>query len=106
MIIYNASIKCDLDIVASWLDWMQNGHMKAVIQTGMFTHANLFELTEPQSEDSRTFIAQYYSDSEEKVQQYIQEFAPVLKSEGIEKFGEKFVAFRTIMQKLHSENCE
>ena len=100
MFIYNVTIKIDLSIEEEWLAWMQNEHMDEVIATGMFDSYSFLELMEPAEEDAKTYIAQYITDSERRYQQYIEEHAPALRQKGIEKFGDKFIAFRTILKKL------
>lgn len=100
MIIYNVTIKIDPEIEEAWLQWMHNGHMQAVVDTGMFSSFHFFELLQPSSEDGRTFVAQYETDSLEKYERYVNEFGPDLKKEGMDKFGDKMVAFRTVLEKI------
>lgn len=100
MFIYNVSIKLIPSIEKEWLQWMKEEHMNEVIATGMFDTAQLFELLEPKDEeDGKTYIAQYFTDSEERYKNYIDQFAPALREKGYEKFGNQFIAFRSIMKK-------
>lgn len=100
MYIYNVSIKLIPTIETEWLRWMKEEHMNEVLNTGMFDDAQLFELLEPKDEEeSKTYIAQYITDSEERYTTYIEKFAPALREKGYEKFGNQFIAFRSIMKK-------
>lgn len=100
MYIYNVSIKLIPSIESAWLQWMKEEHMNEVLSTGMFDNAYLFELLEPKDEeDSKTYIAQYFTDSEERYTNYIEKYAPTLREKGYEKFGNQFIAFRSIMKK-------
>jgi hypothetical protein len=100
MYIYNVSIKIVPEIEADWVRWMKEEHMKEVLQTGLFDQYTLFELLEPVDEDGKTYIAQYMTDSEARYEKYIEEFAPLLREKGYEKFGNQFIAFRSIMRKV------
>jgi hypothetical protein len=99
MIVYNVTVKVDNSIINAWLEWIEI-HMPEVIQTGCFESYSFFELLEPKTDEDRTFVVQYFAKSQEDYQRYVDEFAPKLREEGIEKFGDKFVAFRTILRKL------
>ncbi len=98
MYIYNVTIKIDSAIEHEWVSWMRNEHLEEVIATGMFDKYSFLELIEPSELDSKTYVAQYYTDSEIRYEQYIQQFAPALRQKGLEKFGDQFIAFRTILK--------
>jgi hypothetical protein len=53
---------------------------------------------DPVDEDGKTYIAQYSTDSEARYERYITEFAPMLREKGYAKFGNRFIAFRSIMR--------
>ncbi len=98
MYIYNVSIKVTPQIEAAWTRWMKEEHLDEVIATGMFDRYSFYELLEPADEEGKTFVAQYFTDSEERYKKYIEEFAPLLREKGFQKFGNQFIAFRSIMK--------
>lgn len=100
MYIYNVTIKINLSIEQEWLAWMMNEHLDEVIATGMFDKYSLLELIDPADEDSKTYIAQYFTDSADRYEQYIERFAPGLRQKGFELFGDEFIAFRTVLKKI------
>lgn len=100
MIVYNVTIKVENEIAAEWIEWLDQGHAQSVVDTGMFSEYHFFELLEPADAEGRTFVVQYFTDSEEKYQRYLEEFAPALRAEGEEKFKDKFVGFRSKLMKL------
>ena len=99
MIVYNVTIKVDHSILDDWLIWIEK-HMPEVVATGCFESYSFFELLEPKTDEDRTFVVQYFAKNNEDYQRYLSDFAAELRLEGMEKFGEKFVAFRTILQKM------
>ncbi len=98
MYIYNVSIKLLPEIETEWIDWMKNEHIQEVMDTGMFDGYSLLELMDPVDEDGKTYIAQYSTDSKARYERYIAEFAPLLREKGYAKFGNRFIAFRSIMR--------
>lgn len=98
MYIYNVTIKVTKDIVDDWVRWMKEEHMDEVIATGMFDRYHFYELIEPLDEEGRTFVAQYVTDRQERYQRYIDEFAPGLREKGYKRFGDRFIAFRSVMR--------
>lgn len=98
MYIYNVSIKIAYAIEGEWIKWMKEEHMDEVIATGMFDSYSFYELVDPISDDGKTFVAQYFTDSKDRYEMYIEKFAPLLRQKGYDKFGNQFIAFRTIMK--------
>ncbi len=100
MFIYNVTIKINVSIEEKWLHWMQNEHLAEVVATGMFHDYSFLELIEPSEEGYKTYIAQYLTTDETLYHRYIEEFAPLLRQKGLDRFGSQFIAFRTILKKI------
>jgi Domain of unknown function (DUF4286) len=100
MFTYNVTIKIDKSIQAAWLLWMQETHLHEVLATGMFDSAQLHQLLEPQDEEGYTYVAQYTTSSIDNYNNYIANFAPALRDKGFALFGNKFIAFRSLLQQI------
>jgi hypothetical protein len=102
MYIYNVTIKITPAIELEWIDWMKNEHMDEVIATGAFDRYSFYKLIDPISEDDDgiTYIAQYFTDSKERYELYINQHAPLLREKGYARFGNQFIAFRTVMKSM------
>jgi hypothetical protein len=98
MIIYNVTIQVDNSVADEWLQWMKNEHIADVLQTGLFTDARLCKLLEQDESETKTYTAQYFCNSLEEYNKYISEFAQGMREKGFARFGNKFVAFRTVME--------
>ncbi|HNB80533.1 MAG TPA: DUF4286 family protein [Chitinophagaceae bacterium] len=98
MYIYNLSIKLQPEIESEWLQWMQQEHMPEVLATGMFDHSRLFRLLDPLEKDDVIYVVQYDTNELHRYQTYIDEYAQVLREKGYARFGDRFIAFRTLMQ--------
>lgn len=98
MIVYNVTVKVDWSIHDAWLEWMKTVHMPALLATGSFYDSRLMRLLETDDTEGPTYAAQYFAATQEAYLHYIDTFAAALRQAGIEKWGEAFVAFRSVMQ--------
>ena len=97
MIIYNVTVNVDDSIHDAWLKWSREIHIPEVLKTGMFSECRLCRVLN--AEDSgTTYTFQYSCESLEKYERYIREFAQALRNDVTKKFGDKFVAFRTLLE--------
>ena len=97
MIIYNVTINVDDSIHDEWLKWSKEIHIPEVLKTGMFIECRLCKVLSSE-ESGATYSFQYSCEGMEKYEKYIREFATALRAEVSEKFGDKFVAFRTLLE--------
>jgi hypothetical protein len=97
MIVYNVTIKVDRSIVSEWLEWLKKEHIPDVIGTGCFTHANTFHLFEADDEEGITYVVQYHASSPSLYNEYITQHADGMRKRSIDRWGNKFIAFRTVM---------
>ena len=98
MIIYNVTIKVEHSIADQWLVWLKEEHINEVINTGCFTHATILRLIEADDTEGVTFAVQYYAESKALYNRYIEHFSDEMRKKGIEKWGNQFIAYRTVMQ--------
>jgi hypothetical protein len=98
MIIYNVTVKVHPTIVEAWVRWMKEEHMPELQRTGLFTDYRLCRLLEQDDREGPTFSAQYFCDSMEDYKEYINHHADAMRQKGLKKFGDKFIAFRTVME--------
>jgi hypothetical protein len=97
-IIYNVTIKVQRSIHDAWLQWLQEEHIPDVIQTGCFTHAVILRLLEVDETEGPTFAVQYFAESKSLYNNYIQTHAAAMRQKGFDKWGDQFIAFRSVMQ--------
>jgi Domain of unknown function (DUF4286) len=98
MILYNVTIKLHWDIHAEWLQWMQHEHMPEMVATGFFNHCKLLRLLETDEEEGPTYAAQYFAESKELYDEYIAKSSEAMREKGLKKWGNRFIAFRSVMQ--------
>lgn len=98
MIIYNVTVKVDTEIAPEWVEWMKTVHIPALMATGLFTESKLCRLLEQDELEGVTYAAQYSCDSIEHYNTYIDKYSQDMRQQSFEKFGNRFIAFRTVME--------
>lgn len=98
MIIYNVTIKLDESIHQQWLSWLQDIHIPEVIGTGCFNKATVLKLMEIDDSEGPTYAIQYHAESKANYNRYIEKFAPEMRQRSFDKWGNRFIAFRSVMQ--------
>lgn len=98
MIIYNVTIKVAESIKDAWLQWLKEEHIPEVIATGCFTHAIPTRLLEIDDSEGPTYAIQYHAESKALYNKYIDKYAGILRQKSFDKWGNQFIAFRSVMQ--------
>ncbi len=98
MIVYNVTIKIHHSIKADWLRWLKEEHISEIISTGCFTHANILQLLEVDDTEGPTYAMQYFAESKGLYNNYIENHAAEMRQKSFDKWGDKFIAFRSVMQ--------
>jgi hypothetical protein len=97
MLLYNVTLIIEDAVADAWLIWMNEEHIPQVMATGKFVSNRLLKVIDSPNEGV-TFCAQYVAENMGEYLDYQENFAPNLQNELNEKFKEKFVAFRTLME--------
>lgn len=99
MIIYSVTCHVERSIILEWVSWMKDVHIPEVLETNLFLGHKFCEvLVEEPDEHGHSFNIQYELESMEMLNLYNEKFAPALKQKTLEKYGEKCLAFRTILK--------
>lgn len=97
MIIYNVTVNIEESIHDEWLEWIKN-HIPQVLATGKFIDARLTKVLVEEEMGGATYAIQYKAKSREALESYYQNDAADLKQEGLIKFADKMLAFRTELE--------
>ena len=101
MIIFSVTVSVEKGIHEDWLNWMKETHIPDVMSTGYFTE-NLITrvLTTAEGEEGITYNIQYHCPSMFDLEEYQQKHAPALQKEHTDRYQNKFVAFRSLLEKV------
>ncbi len=97
MIIYNVTLNVDDSIHDEWLEWIKE-HIPQVLATGRFTDAKLTRVLVKEDLGGTTYSVQYRAASREDLQLYYELYADDLQQDGLKRFGDKVMAFRTELE--------
>jgi len=97
-IIYNVTIKVNLDVHDEWLKWMKEVHVPDVLNTGMFLENKICRVLSQDESDGITYAFQYICPSMATLHKYEVQHAKALRDDVINRYKDKFVAFRTLME--------
>ena len=100
MIVWNITCKVRWEILEGWLNWQLEEQVPATLATGLFDDYRLYRLLEQDEKEGPTFIIQFYTSSPQRYHQFISQFEPGLRQEGWDKWGDGFIAFRTLMESV------
>ena len=99
MIIYNVTINIDNDVHDEWLQWMKEKHIPDVMATGYFLENRLCKVL-VEEEQGTTYSFQYTCANMEDLREYQRLYAPRLQKDVSDRYANKFVAFRTLLEVL------
>lgn len=98
MILYNVTIKVMIEFREDWEKWMRETHISDVMNTGLFTEYKMSRILGEDETEGVTFATQYLCPSMEKFQEYQDKHAKRLQADVAERYRDKYVAFRTLME--------
>lgn len=94
MYIYNVTANIEESIHQEWLVWIKE-HIPQVLATGKFEKATLTKVLVEEDMGGVTYSVQYRSYSREALDAYYKEDADKLRQEGLKRFADKMLTFRT-----------
>ena len=101
MLIYEVNLTINAEIIDAFHDWLMQ-HIHEMVALPGFSRAEWLEVSEPKpASDQRTWCIQYYLNDQMALDHYLQEYAPKMRSDGIERFGNAFTASRRVLFSKH-----
>lgn len=101
---YNVTCSVDPAIHEEWLDWMMFTHIPDVMRTGLFLENRICRIHEYE-ENGVTYAIQYICKSKSDLEKYQRDFAPRLQKATADRYGDKVMAFRTVLEILHESKA-
>jgi hypothetical protein len=98
MILYNVTVNIDRAHHDEWLEWMRKVHIPEVMRTGMFVENRLCRLIGDEDSGGITYSVQYVCRNMSDFERYQHDFAALMQAKHNEKYKDKFVAFRTLLE--------
>ncbi|MFM9021065.1 MAG: DUF4286 family protein [Sediminibacterium sp.] len=96
--LYNITTLVAHPIVTEWLRWMREKHIPDIMNSGCFLEQRLLQLKDQDETEGLTYSLQLLAINREEYEKYLREFAPALREEGRQRWGENALSFRTLME--------
>ncbi|RYY11682.1 MAG: DUF4286 family protein [Chitinophagaceae bacterium] len=97
-LIYNVTTKVDIAVADKWLSWIKDVHIPDMMSTGCFTHTVILRLLDVDETEGPTYALQYHCKTRALYQQYIEQYAHVMRKQAIDRFGESVLSFRSVLE--------
>ncbi len=97
-ILYNVTIKIETSIHEEWLEWMKTLHIPDVLATGYFESYRLTRILGEDDDHGVGFAIQYIASDMDEFNKYQMTHAKRLQKEHSDRYANRYVAFRTLMQ--------
>ena len=101
MIIYNVTVSVDTEVHEMWLAWMRNTHLPDVMATGLFLSSRICRVLS-EEDSGATYAVQYTCTDMAAYERYRDEHAARLQAESEKYYGGKTIAFRTLLEVVHT----
>jgi len=100
MFLYNVTIGIDQDVEQEWIQWMKATHIPDVLKTGLFVSHKFYKILHDNEDGTSSYSVQYFAQSIQDIQQYLENHAPALIAEHQRLYRDKHVAFRTVLEEI------
>ena len=88
----------DISICNEWKRWQLHEHIPEIMSSKLFTDFKFYKLLDQDESEGITYVLQLFFAEKNNYETYIKDFAPVLRDKAITKWGNGFIAYRTLMQ--------
>lgn len=100
MILYNITINVTSDIEQDFISWMKSTHIPEVLATGMFVEHRFYRLLHESEDGSINYSIQFFTETMEKMMEYERIHAPALRTKTRERYQDKAVSFRSLLETI------
>lgn len=100
MKIYNITFIVEDSVQEDWLKWVKETHIKMVLDTCCFSSARFSKICSHNEPNAKNFSIQFFTEKENGISEYLNNYAPKIKHEIITTFKNKVLFFETEMDYL------
>jgi hypothetical protein len=98
MILYNITFNIEPEIQEKWLSWIREHYFTYVLETDLFFDVKLFRLLNEAENQGITYSVQFFTDTLDKAEIYLEKYAPDIVARHNEAFRYKHVSFMTLLE--------
>ena len=79
---------------------MKSVHIPEVLETGIFSEHKFYRLLHDSEDGSTNYCIQYFTESMDRMMEYERKHAALLRSKTQERYKDKAIAFRTLLETI------
>lgn len=98
MLIFNTTFLVSDALYESWMSWIKETHIPFVLQSGMFTKAQLAKVYSQESQDGTSYSLQFNVADLETLENWHLQYAKTFEENFAKKFGNEVVFFASILE--------
>ena len=98
MILYNVTVNVENEVAEEWLTWMKEVHIPELMATGYFLKNQICRLMNEVENGGITYAVQYFCRNLQDLDEYQRDHAPALQAKTANRYGEKALAFRSVLE--------
>ena len=98
MFLYNVTFKIEPTIQKQWLEWIQLIYVPTMMNTGLFLDYKFCKLMGQEEQDGMTYTIQASSADLVKLDEFRNQYEPMLRHKHFLQFKNQFVSFRTVLE--------
>lgn len=92
-VVYEVNVEVEKEILEDYIKWLKEKHFGDLLKIDGFQSATLFKV----EGSDNSLSCQYKLENRQKLENYFNNEAKVMRQEGVDKFGTKFKASRRIL---------
>ena len=100
MYTYNITALVNHSILEEWIQWQKEINIPEIIATGSFSGFRFSRLLDHDESEGKTFVIQLFADTKNDYENFIESFDKELRKKAFDKWGNDFVAFRTLLENV------
>lgn len=101
MYLFNETVGIDASVEQEWLTWVKAVYIPEVLKTGLFSHHTLYKVLHESEDGSISYSIQFFAAQLDHVVLFLEKFAPPLVEQQRQKFNNRHVAFRTLLEQVN-----
>ncbi len=97
MLIYEVNLQINTDILAEYMSWLKD-HIQEILNLPGFKQAILLNEQNSEKSNNTNITIQYYLNSQENLNNYLENHAHKMRADGLNRFKNRFTATRRIFE--------
>jgi hypothetical protein len=100
MLLYNVTIGIDKAVEQEWLSWMKDNYIPGAMSSNLLVESKIFKVLHDEEEPTVSYSVQFLSENIQMISLYLEKIEPILSEALMQRFKDRHVAFRTLLEQV------